>query len=151
MSKDTTNFESSLRRRLLGLSWALLMASMGACDKVTDVGTPCTIKAPCANGVCGFDLHESYLDSKSSQCEKSCLVKNLDNGTNGAIPANPDVLCDEHGQPAGCLTQAQLDQGSYCSCRCDGPKDQSGRCECPDGYLCTQLFEHGGSYCARPH
>jgi hypothetical protein len=132
----------------------LLVALLAwGCEQETDLGTPCTIKAPCANGVCGFALAESYVERPSQKCETACVVHRLDNGTRGAIPANPERICDAAGGPPGCVTQAQLDHSSYCSCRCNGSKGDDDFCECPDGFACTWLVpgvaSGDGSYCVR--
>jgi hypothetical protein len=101
------------------------------------------------NGVCGFVATETYLDKSASSCENACIVRRLDNGTDGSIPANPEVKCDASGEPEGCVTQAQLNQASYCTCPCDGDKSRDHYCECPGSFACTEIVLGEDSYCVR--
>jgi hypothetical protein len=147
--------ELSMRFAVVPSPWWLGVISLlaaSACDK-TDVGTPCALEPPCTDAGCGFDSRHIYVDRASGKCEEACMVDHLDNGTEGALPANPEVICDAAGQPAGCVTQAALDDAAYCTCRCDGPKGGKDFCECPDGYACSFGFDthsaREGSYCAK--
>lgn len=163
MKKPTTRGLGAPRATLLGVpadslrSWPLFVLfaalSLAACEQETDVGAPCTLQAPCTDRACGFGPTETHVDKSSSQCEDACLVHRLDNGTGGAVLANPEVLCDAAGQPAGCVTKAQLEDAVYCSCRCNGPKDAKGFCECPDGFECALVLSSGkpedAGYCRK--
>jgi hypothetical protein len=139
-----------LRAHLAFIGFAVSGVLVAACSKETDVGAPCQQSAPCVDGgVCGFELGQTYLEEKSQSCEQACIVHRLDNGTKGSIPANPEVTCDAKGEPQGCLTQAQLEQGSYCTCPCDGAKSRDHYCECPSGFACTQALQGRDSFCVR--
>lgn len=150
---------NKLKRRAIGMNRTHAMAclvfllALAACGKETDAGSPCGLKPPCSNGVCGFAPSERYLDTSSDQCQQACLVDQLDNGTDGSVPADPEVLCDSAGKPAGCVSKAQLDEASYCTCPCNAPKGTSGFCECPDGFACAQVTlatkDNDGMYCRR--
>lgn len=131
----------------------VFLLTLVACGKETDAGSPCALKAPCQEGACGFAPTEIYIDRSSGQCQQACMVDRLDNGTDGAVPADPEVLCDSEAGPAGCVSKAQLEEASYCTCRCNAPKGAAGFCECPDGFACAQVTlpsaDNDGMYCRR--
>jgi hypothetical protein len=139
---------------------ALLGLVIAACAD-EGVGDPCIPETiPCvtdANGVkkCGFNLRESYIESSSVQCRgRLCIVHRLDNGTNDMLPADPTNACDANGQPAGCVSDAQLSASIFCTCRCGGPSTSLEFCDCPDGFRCDEVLTLGGdgirgNYCVR--
>jgi hypothetical protein len=138
---------------------ALLALALTACTD-EGVGDPCIPETiPCKEDgkSCGFEQTESYIETSSVQCRsRLCMVHKLDNGTQGAVPADPTNICGANGiTNKGCVQAAQLDNSVYCTCRCDGPKTSAAFCECPDGFKCTEILTKGGdgvkgSYCTRP-
>jgi hypothetical protein len=139
-------------------SLALLAPVVGACTKEHGVGEPCIPEpVPCDEhgNNCGFQLEETYLQTDSPACAaRACVVRKLDNGTNGETPADPRVVCEEQSSE-GCVSRANLERSTYCTCRCGGPKAGAEHCECPEGFVCTELLTVGaaefrGSYCVRP-
>jgi hypothetical protein len=111
-----------------------------------DVGDACL---PAATPERGFDDRETYVETRSAQCEtEACLVYRL-RGHPG-----PDCQAD---RDAGvyCATEDELDKRAYCSCRCDAPAGDPGElCECGNGFSCIPVLEDGppgirGSYCVR--
>lgn len=120
------------------------------------VGDPCTPEAiPVKNGMYGFEATESYIEASSVQCRsRLCIVRQLDNHTNGTIPADPRVICDAQNPVSGCVDETELTNSVYCTCKCGGPKT-SEQCDCPEPFQCKEILTLGGegirgSYCVRP-
>jgi hypothetical protein len=147
--------EDTMTRGLAFCS-ALPLLVLGACENEDyGVGDPCIPDPiPCQGESCGFQRDETYLQTNSDECkERACIVRRLDNGTGGALPADPRVMCEEDARE-GCVSREALSRGAYCTCRCDGPKTAADFCECPDGFLCEPVLQSGdpsehGSYCVR--
>ncbi len=127
--------------------WLILFPVLMACE-ASGVGDPCIQERIPAGG---YDANESYFEISSVQCmTRLCLVHEL--------TGDPTKIHGTESCPSGdptCVTQQEVDQGSYCSCRCDAPANvQTPRCECPEGFACEPLNEVGGvgvrgSYCVR--
>jgi hypothetical protein len=151
------------RSAFICIAIALLMLTACADE---GVGDPCIPeKIPCSeiNGktVCGYTSTESYLESSSVQCRsRICIVHQLEgvNAKNPADPtkvqtaANPTAPCTD----GTCVTEQQLDQSVFCTCKCGGPKTSLEFCKCPGGFTCAQIIQEGlggvgvqGSYCVR--
>jgi len=145
------------------LTWlAFLTLSLGAIGCTDEgVGDPCIPEAiPCnAEGQdCGYKASESYLETSSVQCRsRLCIVRKLDNGSQGVYPSDPRKLCEDDNEP-GCLSESKLEESVYCTCRCGLPKGESGGgqelCGCPDGFTCAEVLTQGGpgvrgSYCVK--
>lgn len=122
------------------------------------VGDPCTPEAiPIKGGNYGFEASESYIEASSVQCRsRLCIVRNLDNGTGGMIPADPrpQGVCETNGSRPGCVPQGEVNNSVYCTCKCGGPKT-SEQCDCPEPFQCREILTLGGdgirgSYCVRP-
>lgn len=134
----------------------LLSFALCACKNDFGVGEPCMPESiPCDKDGknCGFERNETYLQTEATQCEaRACIVHRLDNDTDGHIPADPRLIC-EQDESEGCVPQANLDKSLHCTCRCDGAKGAANRCECPHGFVCQALSRDPselGSYCVRP-
>jgi len=103
----------------------------------------------------GFERTESYIESSSVQCRsRLCIVYRLDNGTNGMVPADPRVICEQNPGAQGCVTEQNLQDSVHCTCKCGGPKT-SEQCDCPEPYVCREILTLGGdgikgSYCVKP-
>jgi len=145
---------------LLGALLGFLVA--GCADD--GVGDPCIPETiPCTEGTdstkkCGFNLQESYIESSSVQCRsRLCIVHKLDNHTNGKTPADPTKKCEpgEDREERDCVTEDEISQSIFCTCRCDGPSTSIDFCKCPSGFSCQEVLTLGGdgirgSYCVRP-
>jgi hypothetical protein len=138
---------------------ALLGFLVTACTD-DGVGDPCIPETiPCTDdGKCGFNLQESYIESSSVQCRsRLCIVHRLDNSTQGKEPADPTKICEdgEDRDERGCVTEGEISQSIFCTCRCDGPSTSIEFCQCPDGFSCEPVLTLGGdgirgSYCVKP-
>lgn len=153
---------------------SVLALGASACA-VEGVGDPCVpenipCKDPVANTECGYGPTESYVESSSAQCRtRVCVVNQLMGGPLN-VGLDPRDMCGrdegktyppiEQGMfpydSKGCVTQAQLDESVFCSCRCrDGDGKKVEGCECTDGFQCDEILTLGGdgirgSYCVRP-
>ena len=142
----------SLAQSLTVLAVALAALTAAGCQ-VEAVGDPCTPENIPVDrvGNRGFLANEAYLETSSVQCRtRVCIVNDL--------LGDPTKLC-EVDSSAGCVTQPQIDNSIYCTCRCAGPAGAADFCECPEGFACTQILandtERGGvgivgSYCVKP-
>jgi hypothetical protein len=154
---------------------AISVLALGAAACANEgVGDPCVPEnIPCENPEtnegCGYGPTESYIESSSAQCRsRVCVVHKLSGGPAG-LALDPRDICDrDEGRPynpsvpgkpydsPGCVTQAQIDESIYCSCRCrDGDNNKVEGCECADGFRCEEILTLGGdgirgSYCVRP-
>jgi hypothetical protein len=136
---------------------AVMASGLWACAN-EGVGDPCIPESiPCDEENrqdCGFRDNESYIESSSVQCRsRLCIVHRLE-GQQSDL-ADPRRLCEKDPKHPNCVTEQQLDQSVYCTCRCDGPKTSVEFCECPSGYACEEVLTLGGdgikgSYCVRP-
>jgi hypothetical protein len=111
-----------------------------------DIGSLCS---PRFEPPQGFFTSRTYVDASSGQCKAGvCLV----DATRSAQPwpcPDGDQRCRDAGAP-------NLDNLSYCSCRCDANGDDSRvACRCPSGYACTDVVSGeapvvlAGGYCTR--
>ena len=145
-------------------AFALLGFLVTACTD-EGVGDPCIPETiPCTEAVgdtpkkCGFNLQESYIESSSVQCRsRLCIVHRLDNSTQGKTPADPSKVCaeGEDREERGCVTEKEISESIFCTCRCDGPSTSIEFCQCPDGFSCQEVLTLGGdgirgSYCVKP-
>ena len=140
-------------RRFSFIILMLLPCVVCACKKDQGVGEPCLPEPiPCdeEGKNCGFKPTETYVQIDTPACEaRACVVRRLDNGTDGQVPADPRVVCEEDSSE-GCVPRATLEESVYCTCRCDGAKGAENRCECPDDFACTQVSaDPGAAYCVR--
>ena len=133
----------SLSQSLTVLAIALAALTAVGCQ-VEAVGDPCTPENVPPGG---FLSGEAYLETSSVQCRtRVCIVNDLQ--------GDPTRFCDVD-PTAGCVTQADVDNSVYCTCRCDGPAGAADFCTCPTGFACTQVLSSGGvgivgSYCVKP-
>lgn len=133
----------SLAQSLTVLAIAIAALTAAGCT-VEAVGDPCVPENVPPGG---FLMGEAYLETSSVQCRtRVCIVNDLQ--------GDPTRLC-ENDPTAGCVTQDQVDNSVYCTCRCDGPAGSADFCTCPDGFACTQVLSSGGvgivgSYCVKP-
>lgn len=133
----------SLSQSLTVLAIALAALTAVGCQ-VEAVGDPCTPENVPPGG---FLSGEAYLETSSVQCRtRVCIVNDLQ--------GDPTRFCDVDPS-AGCVTQADVDNSVYCTCRCDGPAGAADFCACPDGFECKQILSSGGvgivgSYCVKP-
>ncbi len=116
------------------------------------VGDPC-LPETIPSG--GFLSAQSYIETQSVECRtRVCVVYDFS--------GDPSITYEEcladGGDELTCgnnPTESDIDDGIYCSCRCDAPAGTSSpTCECPGGYECTELLEIGsdgfrGSYCVK--
>jgi len=142
-----------MRRSLFLRCLPLLLAAVGVGCSDEGIGQPCTPDLiPCdANGQnCGFRPNEKSAQTNADSCPSGvCVVYKLDNGSAGTLPADPRVVCTGVNDPAGCVTQAALDEASYCSCRCSRADNKNdGNCVCPGGFARTP-FIGSDSFCVR--
>jgi len=143
------------------IRFAFALACLGAIGCTDEgVGDPCIPEAiPCtADGkVCGYKNNEAYLEASSVQCKsRLCLVYKLDNGTQMAVDSDPRVTCDPKNPVEGCVSDKNLNDSVYCTCRCGtgGSKTKQELCDCPDGFQCRQVLTTGdpgivGEYCVK--
>jgi hypothetical protein len=134
----------------------LLSSVFASCKNDLDVGSVCVPQnIPCdADGNCGYSPLESAIDTNPASCDDVCLVRRLDNGTNGRVLANPVAPLCEAAPSEGCVSALALEAAVYCSCQCDGPGSRSNYCTCPDDFACTEIAprnssEPRASYCVR--
>jgi hypothetical protein len=140
-----------LRGRLFGTGLGVMIAgalSFGC--SASYVGDPC-IPDNVPEG--GFNEADVYVETSSVQCRtRVCLVYEFEGD-----PTNVREDC-ETGAP-DCATEAAVDQGIYCSCRCAVPDDVTVNlplCECPSGFSCEEIVTVQsagpgvrGSYCVK--
>jgi hypothetical protein len=162
---------------MLGLM-ALGLSALG-CDP-GGVGDPCVPEDEYRQQVAGYAVTEVNVESRSFQCEtRVCLVNHFQGRVScpyGQTQAEIDQCAAQGGCAAnspGCrvpgtdepiqvpvapqLTERSANDSVYCSCRCDGPDDNSRYCECPSGFACVELVEDldlgsgqlAGSYCIK--
>lgn len=135
---------------------ALAIGAVGCADE--GVGDPCIPETiPCKDREgkqCGYRPSESYIEATSVQCKsRLCIVRNLDNGSL-EVDSDPRTTCEETNGKEGCVTEAEILEKVYCTCRCDGPKTSLEFCDCPSGFTCEEILNLGGpgirgSYCVR--
>jgi hypothetical protein len=142
---------------------AIAMMAMGLAFGATacaneGIGEPCIPESiPCSKDKgCGFGAQESYVESSSVQCRsRVCIVHKL----KGGDLADPRELCSNPpaaGDNPNCVTNDQLDQSVYCTCRCkDGKGKKVEGCECEGEFKCEEILTLGGdgirgSYCVKP-
>jgi hypothetical protein len=139
-----------------GVSMLLGLAACG----VEGVGDPCTpeaipVKSAMGGAQYGFEKSEAYIESSSVQCRsRLCIVNHLDNGTNGTIPADPRVTCEQNPGKPGCVAESEVANGVHCTCKCGGPETVE-HCKCPQPFVCLEILTLGGdgikgSYCVKP-
>jgi hypothetical protein len=111
------------------------------------VGDPCVPEAVPEGG---FLASETYLETSSVQCAtRVCLVRGL-----MGDPSNLQEDDCPRGE-ATCVPASEVEDTTYCSCRCDAPAESGlPTCACPGGFTCEPVLETGGdglrgSYCVR--
>ncbi|MFW6067087.1 MAG: hypothetical protein ACOC97_02025 [Myxococcota bacterium] len=139
-------------RRLLATGLGLVAAgavSIGCTG--SNVGDPCTPESVPEGG---FEASEAYVETSSVQCRtRVCLWYKLEGDPNKIVGTDS---CDDPTS-GECVTEEDLDQHAFCTCRCDAPDDvDSPTCSCPSGFTCEELVtvtEAGqgvrGSYCVK--
>lgn len=149
---------SSLIRIAFAVGMALGLSAIGCADE--GIGDPCIPETiPCnPDGTnCGYKNTESYIEASSVQCRsRLCIVYKIDNGTGGMTPSDPRTLCTGKNDKSGCLTNSQVLQSVYCTCRCGsgGAATKQELCDCGDGFDCRPVLTLGGpgivgDYCVR--
>ena len=149
---------SSLIRIAHAVGLTLGLGAIGCADE--GIGDPCIPETiPCAaDGTgCGYKNTESYLEASSVQCRsRLCIVYKLDNGTSGMVPSDPRLLCTGKNDKTGCLTNKELLDSVYCTCRCGsgGASTNQELCSCSSGFECRPVLTLGGpgivgDYCVR--
>jgi len=141
---------------LLGLL-ATACTDEGVGDPCIPETIPCTPATETTPKKCGFNLQESYIESSSVQCRsRLCIVHKLDNDSNGTVPADPSKICGPNDdRDTGCVTDEEVGESIFCTCRCGGPETSIEFCDCPDGFACQEVLTLGGegirgSYCVKP-
>lgn len=151
----------SLAQSLTAFAVALTALTAAGCS-VEAVGDPCMPESiPVSAGGQGFFQSEIYLETSSVQCRtRVCMINQLACNTTPCptnVLGNPNRICEDIVPPAdasNCVSQAQVDDSIYCTCRCDGPAGSADFCTCPDGFDCKQVLASGGvgivgSYCIK--
>jgi hypothetical protein len=134
--------------------WAAVLLAMVACSD-DGLGSPCKPTVPCdADGAnCGFNVSETYVSEHATDCphNQACIVHHLDNGTDGALRADPNVVCTSSNSPSGCVTEEAIERSMFCSCRCarEGTEDRSGLCTCGEGFACATVGGGSNWYCVK--
>ena len=133
------------------------------------VGDPCVPDDEYRAQFSGFALSEVNVESRSFSCEtRVCLVNHFQGrvscpaGQADGGGANAQCRIPGSDEPvAGAVEAWDLDRppshAVYCSCRCDGPDPLARYCECPSGFVCSEIVpELGlgreqleGSYCIK--
>ncbi len=120
----------SAKGRLCLVSGICMAVALG-CG--TGVGDPCVPERIPDNG---FDETEAYIETSSVQCEtRVCGVF--------------EFVGDPRMQD-----QRLVENGVYCTCRCEAPEEDIAVCECPADFECKEIFDIGGSgiqggYCVK--
>jgi hypothetical protein len=139
--------------RLFGTGWGVVLAGALALGCTgSNVGDPCIPDNVPSDG---FQASESYIETQSVQCRtRVCLVYNFRGDPNDT----PDTTGCTPGSGT-CVTENQVADGIYCSCRCAIPDDVSSStptCDCPSDFECRELVDvegagpgARGSYCVR--
>jgi hypothetical protein len=157
---------------------AALACLASACES-GGVGDPCIPEEEYSDLHNGFALEETYVQSRSYECEtRLCLVNHFQGkvscpyGTNGpdqtagvmqTVMHSDQCELPGFGGPAKVAVKPQRtarrpEQAVYCSCRCGGTDPNARYCECPAGFECAKdLIPAGtmtpdqleGSYCIR--
>ncbi|MEM1418549.1 MAG: hypothetical protein AAGH15_26885 [Myxococcota bacterium] len=125
--------------RLLFLVFASALGLFGCRGSI--VGDPCVPEIVPEEG---FQAGEVFLETSSVQCRtRTCLVFQPED----AAPLVPDQLTDD-----------ELIERVYCSCRCAplaGTDTNTPTCDCPSGFDCVEgIVTQGGDgltggYCIR--
>ena len=139
-----------MRKKWLKLVGSVVIAVAATACSDTGVGDACVPEQVPAGG---FLRSETYLETSSVQCAtRVCLVRGLDGDPSNLQEAMPDP-CPK-GE-ATCVSEADVEQSVYCSCRCAAPAGSDlPTCGCPSGFTCEEVLETGGdglrgSYCVR--
>lgn len=154
------------RSTLISLATFALLALSGC--QTSGVGDPCVPQAIPAGG---FDAKDIVIETTSVMCRtRVCLVYGFAGDPTHEYISPTENTCDLDGlkpdmvTPALtpfdddllCKTRTEIREHVYCSCRCDTTAANSTvpLCDCPGGFVCTDLQEGGGpgvegSYCVR--
>lgn len=136
------------------------------------VGDPCIPEDEYRTDFSGFALEETYVESRSFQCQtRMCLVNHFQGRV--SCPGGQVDLSLPESDPRRCRVpdgsnavdvpvrgwdiERPPEDAVYCSCRCDGPDPDAPYCDCPDGFQCEELVpdvevapnQVRGSYCVR--
>lgn len=127
---------------------ALLVGAVGCSN--SPVGDPCIPEAEQRS----FLDDETYLETSSVQCAtRVCIVRDLGGNPNNLENENPELNCPLG--PETCVSQQEVEDAVYCTCRCSAPAGSSvPTCGCPNGFTCEEILETGGDgirggYCVR--
>jgi hypothetical protein len=143
-------------RTTMKMAFSLLL--LAACDEgrsAQRVGDMCTPESiPNSEAGRGFSSSETYIERIPECGSDVCVVHKLDNHSDGALPADPNVLCQGSNPKPGCVEARDLEASVYCTCRCDGPGSRADYCTCPSDFACREVLSQGpdqvrGSYCVR--
>lgn len=128
------------------------------CDRgvcVPKIGSPCLPTASCSpeGSTCAqdtpvgrfvFSENEIYVEKYGPSCPDVCMVDRVE----GDI--SPECVGEN------CASLEDVENGIYCSCRCDLPENETGEpCTCPEGMSCSsEMFEAAsgglrGGYCIK--
>jgi hypothetical protein len=128
------------------MGFVALALFLGACSEI-GVGDACVPKRVPLGG---FLASETYLETSSPQCATGvCLVRELAGDPNN-LQEEGCLLGEET-----CVSQGEVAESVYCSCRCKAPAGSDlPTCACPGGFTCEEVLETGGdglrgSYCVR--
>jgi hypothetical protein len=97
----------------------------------------------------GFDSREIYIETSSVQCRtRTCMVYQLEGNPEKISSSDPAINSCPAGDPT-CVTQEQLNNQVFCSCRCSVPAGGQANtplCACGSGFTCVdELVTTGGA------
>jgi hypothetical protein len=135
------------------------------------VGQPCIPSDESRAIYSGSHTSEVMIEDRSDSCAGAdvCLVNHFQGRvtcpygqTSGEALSDPQCALPGGAGPVTIAVSPQLlDRRAAdtvtCSCRCDGPAGSGDFCTCPNGFVCTRLFEDlglgaddlAGSYCVK--
>lgn len=122
------------------IALAGLVSAVSAGCTGSPIGDPCVPENIPADG---FDAREIYIETSSVQCRtRTCMVYQLSGNPEKVIGSScPDG-------DATCVSQKQLNDQVFCSCRCSVPAGGQANtplCNCGSGFTCRdELVTTGG-------
>lgn len=130
-------------RRLLATGWGLMVALSVGCTG-SNVGDPCTPESVPPGG---FDEREAYVETSSVQCRtRVCLWYFLSGSPNNIAEETGCTPGGLEDADEGCVTQADIDERVFCTCRCGAPDGvNTPTCDCPDNFACEEIVTVEGA------